>query len=104
MSFIISAIASLLMFIDMIFSSNPVTVRATLTYVPLAALSQYIQQELGVGAIRFIDSHWDERRGPLYPALWYKWFSLYQPDSEDKKEKVKQVMSQAGAVLSIFAF
>ena len=94
-SFIIMALSSVLMFFDMIFTKNPVTVRAFLTYVPLAVFSQYVQISLGVDAIRLIDSDWDEHRGPLYPALWYKWFSLYEPDASGKGQnnKAEKLMS-----------
>ena len=78
-SWIIYLTAILLFLIELGIEKDQVNARVLLTYIPMVLMSQKSQIWLGVDAIRSIDPSWDEHRGPLYPSLWYKMFSLYDP-------------------------
>ena len=52
------------------------------TYVLLATISEGILMYLGIPAIRAMKPEWDERRGLLYPARWYRFTNMWAPTHE----------------------
>ena len=65
------------------------------TYVLLAITSEFIQMFLGVPAIRELKPDWDERRGLLYPARWYKVTDLWSP--QGSLAPAKQSLNRAAS-------
>ena len=79
--------------VALIIEQNEVTARMLLTYTPLVMFSLYQQISLGVDAIRFVNPQWDEHRGPLYPTVWYDWFTLYDPHTLEEERQEEEDFS-----------
>ena len=92
-SWVFNVIAFIGFSIALIANPTDEQARVLLSFIPLAAWSLRNQIKFGVDAIRLINPLYDNHRGPLYPSMWYKHFSLYDPHGKDGLADPNEVMN-----------